>query len=232
MDLISVIIPTYKRYESLLRAIESVKRQTYSNLEIIVVLDGPMDYPELPFGVKSIQLPENTREKFGYPCPGFCRTMGILNSRGKYVSYLDDDDEFIEKNKLSIQIEEMKRTGTRMSCSEALIGNEVYNYSKVYEKFNLEKCYGYISSVFRSKGKQFNGFPELFDLEFIKTNNSIITSTVIMERTLLEEIAYMGFIEYGSEIPEDYSCWLKALKFTKCVYISTPLIYYYNRVGN
>jgi glycosyltransferase involved in cell wall biosynthesis len=226
-DLVSVIIPTYKRYQLLLNAINSVKKQTYKNVEIIVVIDGPTNYPELPFGVKSIKLPENTREKFGYPCPGFCRTIGILHSKGKYVAFLDDDDEFFS-NKLTLQIEAMKRTGTRMSCSEALIGNEAYDSSKTYEKFNLEKCYEYISSVFHRKGKMFNGFPELFELDFIQTNNSIITSTVVMERTLLDEIGYIGFLRYGSEIPEDYDCWIKALKFTKCVYVPEPLVYYYS----
>lgn len=229
-SLISVIIPSLNRYDSLLRAIKSVQNQTYKNIEIIIIIDGPTDYPEIS-GVNTIQLPENSTTKFGYPCPGFCRTMGILNSRGKYVCFLDDDDEFINKNKLSLQIEAMKRTRTRMSCSEALTGNEVYDPSKTYKKYNLEKCYRYISSVFHRKNKKFNGFPELFNLEYIQTNNSIITSTVIMERTLLDEIGYMPFLQYGAEIPEDYSCWLSALRHTKCVYISEPCTYYYNHIS-
>ena len=39
MDKVSVIIPTYNRFKYLLNAIKSVKQQTYSNIEIIVVND-------------------------------------------------------------------------------------------------------------------------------------------------------------------------------------------------
>ena len=39
-DLISVIIPSYNRFEYLQNAIDSVLQQTYSNFEIIVVNDG------------------------------------------------------------------------------------------------------------------------------------------------------------------------------------------------
>jgi glycosyltransferase involved in cell wall biosynthesis len=39
MDKVSVIIPTYNRFEYLLRTIKSVIEQTYSNLEIIIVND-------------------------------------------------------------------------------------------------------------------------------------------------------------------------------------------------
>jgi glycosyltransferase involved in cell wall biosynthesis len=228
--LISVIIPTFKRYELLLNAIDSVRKQTYKNIEIIVVIDGENEtLGNLGENVNVIRLPLNSTVKFGYPCVGYVRTMGILNSKGKYVSFLDDDDLWVEPDKLILQIEAMKRTGMRMSCSEAFVGNDdIYDKTKIYERYNLEKCYNYIKNVFRQKGKIFNGFPRFFDLEFIKINNSIITSTVIMERTLLDEIGYMPFLPYGSEMPEDYACWINALKYTKCVYIAEPPCIYYH----
>ena len=37
-ELISVVIPTYNRYRELIRALESVKNQTYKNLEVIINL--------------------------------------------------------------------------------------------------------------------------------------------------------------------------------------------------
>jgi glycosyltransferase involved in cell wall biosynthesis len=40
MDKVSVIIPTYNRFEYLLNTLKSVKEQTHSNIEIIVVNDG------------------------------------------------------------------------------------------------------------------------------------------------------------------------------------------------
>ena len=225
-DLVSIVIPSVKRYHSLLRAIDSIRKQTYKNLEIIVVLDGLTNYQKLPSDVITIQLPENTKKKFDYPSPGFCRTMGILKSRGKYIGFLDDDDVYINPNKIVLQIEAMKKTNTRLSCTEALVGSDSsYEPTKTYERYNSDKCYNYIKNIFRQKGKFFNGFPELFNLEFIKTNNSIITSTVLMEKTLLDEIGYMGFVPIGDE---DYGCWLASLRYTDCVYISDACIYYYS----
>ena len=39
METVSVIIPTFNRFKYLLNTIESVKKQTYTNLEIIVIND-------------------------------------------------------------------------------------------------------------------------------------------------------------------------------------------------
>lgn len=39
MDLVSVIVPTYKRDSSLVRALESLENQTYKNIEVVVVND-------------------------------------------------------------------------------------------------------------------------------------------------------------------------------------------------
>ena len=39
-ELISVVIPTYNRYRELIRALESVKNQTYKNLEVIIIDDN------------------------------------------------------------------------------------------------------------------------------------------------------------------------------------------------
>ena len=39
-DLVSVIIPSYNRFEYLLQAVESVTTQTYDNIEIIIVDNG------------------------------------------------------------------------------------------------------------------------------------------------------------------------------------------------
>ena len=42
-DLVSVVIPTYSRNETLIRAIESILNQTHSNVEVIVIDDNPAE---------------------------------------------------------------------------------------------------------------------------------------------------------------------------------------------
>ena len=97
--LVSVIIPVYNGEKYLAEAIESVLAQTYQPVEIIVVDDGSMD--------KSAQIAQSYPVKFIYQpnqgC-GMAKHMGILNSRGEFLAFLDQDDLWIPE-KLKAQIE-------------------------------------------------------------------------------------------------------------------------------
>ena len=100
--MISVIIPTYNRYEFVNRAINSVINQTYKDIEIIVVDDCSEDprYQELSKNknIKYFRLDKRS----GLPACG--RNLGIKNSSGEWVAFLDDDDYWVEK-KLEKQME-------------------------------------------------------------------------------------------------------------------------------
>lgn len=101
-SLVSVIIPTYKRAALVPRAIESVRRQTYQNLEILVVDDGSPDNTEdvvkriVDSRIRYIRHEKNR----GLPA---VRNTGIRAAGGKYVAFLDDDDEWKE-DKLEKQL--------------------------------------------------------------------------------------------------------------------------------
>jgi len=80
--LISVVIPTQKNREELLeRAIKSIKKQTYKRIEIIPVLEG-----------------NNAADS---------RNIGIDKSSGKYIAFLDDDDEWLP-DKLEKQVKKLE----------------------------------------------------------------------------------------------------------------------------
>ena len=97
---VSVIIPTYKRPETLSRAIDSVLNQTYSNIEIIVVDDNDpvsiertltervLSYYEKKASVIYIKHEKNRNGSAA-------RNTGLKNSSGAYITFLDDDDEFL-----------------------------------------------------------------------------------------------------------------------------------------
>lgn len=95
-ELVSVIIPTYNRFTYLLNTIESIKNQTYKNIEIIVVNDRSTqkEYYEYDWnGVTVIHLEKNSKDIFGFACPGgYQRNYGINIASGKYIAFCDDDD--------------------------------------------------------------------------------------------------------------------------------------------
>lgn len=93
--LISVYIPTHNRSEMLKRAVFSVIKQTYKNVEIIICDDGSSDNTEqvviaLQEKYKNIRYLKNDTPK------GACaaRNLGIFEAKGEYITGLDDDDEF------------------------------------------------------------------------------------------------------------------------------------------
>jgi teichuronic acid biosynthesis glycosyltransferase TuaG len=97
MDKVSVVIPTYNRFKYLLNTINSVKQQTYKNIEIIVVNDcsTEKEYYEYNWEINNItiiHLKKNSKDVFGYACLGLSRNYGIKKSTGKYIAFCDDDD--------------------------------------------------------------------------------------------------------------------------------------------
>lgn len=93
--LVSVVIATYRRKEALQRALETVKKQTYSKLEIVVIDDN--DDPVWNSDVLSVVKGcPNLRYIQNHPHMGSAKTrnIGIQASMGEYITFLDDDDEY------------------------------------------------------------------------------------------------------------------------------------------
>ena len=94
---VSVVIPTYNRSELLQRAIESVLSQTYQNFELIVVDDNSQDNTHatvLGFKDHRVQYIKNDESQG----PSAARNKGVLQARGEFVAFLDDDDVWMKDN--------------------------------------------------------------------------------------------------------------------------------------
>ncbi|MEM8778276.1 MAG: glycosyltransferase family 2 protein [Cyanobacteria bacterium P01_G01_bin.49] len=87
---LSIIIPTHNRPHLLPLAIQSALDQTVKDLEVIVVDDGsaePVKLPEHP-QLRLVRLPENQGN-------AAARNAGAKAAKGRYISYLDDDDRLL-----------------------------------------------------------------------------------------------------------------------------------------
>jgi len=93
MKKVSVVIPTVEGREKLLkRALQHVEKQTYKNIEIIVVNEG---------------LPAQEQRK-----------IGIDRATGEYIALLDDDDYWIDNTYLETMVSYMEENGLVMaSCT-------------------------------------------------------------------------------------------------------------------
>ncbi|MDC1075252.1 glycosyltransferase, partial [bacterium] len=94
-DLVTVYIPTKDRLKMLRRALQSVYLQTYRNIEIIVVDDGSTDGTR-PF-LSKMECEGKLKAVFNERTLGACaaRNAAIFLAQGRYITGLDDDDEFL-----------------------------------------------------------------------------------------------------------------------------------------
>lgn len=87
--LVSVVVPVHGRFELAQRAIESVRAQTHSPIELVVVDDAsepPFFLPVAPeMEVRLVRLDSNRG-------PGAARDAGLRIARGDFIAYLDSDD--------------------------------------------------------------------------------------------------------------------------------------------
>jgi len=89
---VSVVIPLYNKSKYIERAISSILAQTFPPLEIIVVDDGSTD--DGPEKVRKFKDPKIALIQQENKGPGAARNAGLAIARGKYVAFLDADDEW------------------------------------------------------------------------------------------------------------------------------------------
>lgn len=91
--LISVVVPTYNRPKMLLRALESLENQVNKNFEVVVVDDGSISHLSRELLPASLNLSVvKLRANLGV---SNARNEGANFASGKWVLFLDDDDELV-----------------------------------------------------------------------------------------------------------------------------------------
>lgn len=225
---VSVIIATKDRFAQLEQAVNSVLKQTYSNIEIIIINDGSVD-PKYSSdnwmkGVANwIDLEVSSKDKFGYASPGFVRHFGITKSTGNYISILDDDDYFLP-TKIEKQISSIINSNYKLCATEGLMGNSFYTDNKYYPKYHIEFYKDFCLNFFAENNMVFNGaLPSIFDKDLISRHNFIIHSSVVYDKLLYYDVGGYSFTKYGRE---DWDLFLAMLDKSKCIYINEPLVYY------
>lgn len=141
--LISIIIPTYKRHkEQVELAVLSALNQSYENIEVIIIDDNAsMENANFREEIKEMVKRLNDKKIkciFNENNLGgaLSRNVGVDNSNGKYISFLDDDDVYLPK-KIEHQYLHMIQHSLDVSITDLYIYN---NENKIIDirKFDLK----------------------------------------------------------------------------------------------
>ena len=190
---VSVIIPTYNRKKFLKQAINSVIKQTYQNLELIIIDDGSSD--------KTIEYLKKKKLKYfkqNNKGVSAARNKGIKKASYDWIAFLDSDDRWHPK-KMENQINYLIKNPKYKVChtDEIWIKNSL--------RINQHK-----------KHKKFGG--KIFDkcLEMCK----ISPSSVIIKKEIFQKI---GFFNEKLPACEDYDLWLRISAKFPILYLNEKL---------
>lgn len=176
-ELVSVIIPIYNEYKYLKKSIESILRQTYQNIEIIII-DSSDDTNK----TKSLIHLEDQRIRYYYrERNGLADALnyGIKNANGNYIARMDADD-ISEVNRIEKQVEFFKKSadisvlGTSFEIIDEndqvkSLVNAPVSHDEIFAKLLFENPMCHPSIMFRkqvfSDGNRYRSvFSEDYDL--------------------------------------------------------------------
>lgn len=113
-ELVSVIIPSYKGSENIVRAVQSVLDQTWKNIEVFVVDDNGLGTEEQIKTEKALKTLLQRDKRLSYVCHEInkngsaARNTGFYKSKGAFIAYLDDDDVYYP-NHIFECVEQLKK---------------------------------------------------------------------------------------------------------------------------
>ncbi len=218
MELISVIVPVYNVESYIGRCLDSLISQTYDELEIICVDDASTDNSLnicIEFAAKDPRI--RVIEKDENSGVSATRNVGLVNSSGRYISFVDPDD-WIDVTMYQKMIDTLKkREADMIVCSLHKVWPdkvvEMKNEIKMpVECFGKEQAYIYAFNRFECMGFGLYNWNKLYKRELIFSKDTTICFDEKMY--LFEDIVF--FVEVLQ-------------KTDKICYLDEPLYYYYQR---
>ncbi len=198
--LVSVVIPAYNREKTILRALNSVLGQTYSNIEVIVVDDGSTD--------STAQVVKNRAdERVRLIClsrnqgANKARNRGISEAKGEYIAFQDSDDEWLT-DKLEKQLAYMFKISAKAVYCPYILYDEGKTCIVPKNYMNQDICEKNVAEV-------------------LKKDNIVGTPTLMIKRELFFKI---GMFDVDMKRLQDYEFVIRLVKNERLAYIQEPLV--------
>jgi glycosyltransferase involved in cell wall biosynthesis len=142
---VSILVPTYHRPQSLSLAIATIVAQRFQDWELLVVHDG--DCGTTSELLKGYEARDRRIKYFHRPHPtGIAAAMnfGLATAQGRYVAILDDDDLWIDPEKLNLQEQFLRHNPDHIACGSGAIvidesGEETMRYLKPQDDDAIRK---------------------------------------------------------------------------------------------
>ncbi|WP_020005335.1 glycosyltransferase family 2 protein [Brachyspira innocens] len=215
MSKISVIIPVYNVEKYIIRCLDSISNQTFSDIEIICIDDGSTD--------NSVHLIENYQKKDDRIIlikneinkgASYSRNIGIKKSSSEYITFVDSDDyvnnDYLECLYLPIYKNKYDIVFTSTFKNTTIDNDILIKYDRTFGEYNFNKQ-EYIDTIRRFSGSKFQSLCysvcKLYNKNFLIKNN----------------IYFSEKIFFG----EDLHFFIKTTTYNPTFYRNNNAIYYY-----
>lgn len=190
-DLVSVIVPVYNSSKYIQECLNSILKQSYTNLEIIVINDGSTDDSEKII----LELKKDYEEKIYYikqenSGAGFTRNKGISIAQGKYIIFVDSDD-IIREDYIETLVNKIQNKNLDVVCSGQVAldkkNQKIVQQNEPLYKYTLLGVHG-----------------KIYNREYLINNNITFSQEafaedayfnlqVILMTNKIEDISYVGY---------------------------------------
>lgn len=161
--LFSIIIPAFNAETRLWKLLDSIRRQTFRDYEIIVVCDKCVD------NTKAVATSYGCRVfECDYGNTGMARNVGLDNAMGDWIMFADDDDWWINDyalEQIQRELSAMKQDPDMLQCSF------VFGYNGVTQTCNNRVFPNVWSKVIKRSSIGDTRFPNVYpddDLQFVR----------------------------------------------------------------
>lgn len=190
--LVSVIVRTVNRPLYLEECLKSIERQNYKHVEIVLINDGG---PSIQSQIKNLNLttPVNLIEIEKSDGRSNCGNIGLSNTKGDYICFLDDDDIFYPFH-IETLVEALESGSYKVAYTDSVCARQAPNPITKGSYFTVG------SSLLLS---------EDFTLEELKKENYLPILTVMFSSSCLSE----GLeFDRSLEVLEDWDFWIRLRK--------------------
>lgn len=187
--MVSIIVPVYKSEKTLERCVKSLTMQSYQDIEILLIVDGPPDKSGIladELAKKDSRIRVINQKNQGVSA---ARNRGLKEAKGNYIRFVDSDD-YVEGDSIEILVNAMEKEKTDFVIAgfhHLYFGRSIEKLPKQDGTFIVKENKEYVLQLY--KEGYFNmPWNKLFKKEFIKTG---FPDDLNLGEDLLFNLAYL-----------------------------------------